>query len=225
LLILLLTKLFYSNGNVALDSVSFTIKAGQKIGICGRTGSGKSSLISTLLRLWDPKRGDIFVDNIPITSVPRRTVRDKFICLPQDALVFPRSFQFNLDPESRVSNPADFKYALEAVGLMELVESRGGVEADVGQLSQGQQQLLALARAIIRKKILKGKCILILDEATSNLDRATEEAVREAISKEFKDNTVISVAHRIDMVKDADLIIVLENGKVAKIGTPEDVLH
>lgn len=121
-------------------------------------------------------------------------------------------------------NSEDLKYALNAVGLMELVESRGGIEADIGQLSQGQQQLLALARTIIRKKILNGKCILILDEATSNLDSATEEVVRDVIAAEFKENTIISVAHRLDTIKDADLIIVLENGVIAKMGSPKEVL-
>ena len=207
-----------------MNSISFAVNAGQKIGICGRTGSGKSTVISTLLRLLDPKEGNILIDNISITSIPRKTVREKLICLPQDALLFPRSFQFNLDPESRVMNSEDLKYALNAVGLMELVESRGGIEADIGQLSQGQQQLLALARAIIRKKILNGKCILTLDEATSNLDSATEEVVRDVIAAEFKENTVISVAHRLDTIKDADLIIVLENGVIAKMGSPKEVL-
>lgn len=121
-------------------------------------------------------------------------------------------------------NSEDLKYALNAVGHMELVESRGGIEADIGQLSQGQQQLLALARTIIRKKILNGKCILILDEATSNLDSATEEVVRDVIAAEFKENTIISVAHRLDTIKDADLIIVLENGVIAKMGSPKEVL-
>jgi ABC-type multidrug transport system fused ATPase/permease subunit len=212
------------DGTVALDSISFEVKAGQKVGICGRTGCGKSTFISVLLHLLVPQEGTLLIDNLPVTKISRTTARDRFICLPQDALTFPRSFQFNLDPEYRVTDELEFTNALKAVDLMELVTSRGGLQADIGQLSHGQQQLLALARAIVRKRILGGKCILVLDEATSNLDSATEEVMRKVIAEQFKENTVISVAHRLDTIKDADLILVFEQGQILKTGPPDDVL-
>jgi len=194
------------------------------VGICGRTGSGKSTLVSTLLRILDLQEGSILIDELPLDKIARKTIRDRLICLPQDALVFPRSFRFNLDPESRLNQEADLTDALRAVGLQELVMSRGGLEADMGELSHGQRQLLALARAVLRKKILNNRCILVLDEATSNLDIATEEIVRKVIHEEFKENTVISVAHRLDTVRDADMIVVLEKGKISKSGPPSLVL-
>jgi len=200
------------------------IKPSQKVGICGRTGSGKSTLVSTLLRILDLQEGSILIDELPLDKIARKTIRDRLICLPQDALVFPRSFRFNLDPESRLNQEADLTDALRAVGLQELVMSRGGLEADMGELSHGQRQLLALARAVLRKKILNNRCILVLDEATSNLDIATEEIVRKVIHEEFKENTVISVAHRLDTVRDADMIVVLEKGKISKSGPPSLVL-
>jgi ATP-binding cassette subfamily C (CFTR/MRP) protein 1 len=160
---------------------------------------------------------------LPITKFSRKAVRERLICLPQDPLLFPGSFRFNLDPEARVSSEDDFFDALDAVGLKDVVDSKGGLHADIGQLSHGQQQLLGLARAIIRKGICKGKCMLVLDEATSNLDSVTEETVRKVIDAEFKENTVISVAHRLDTVRDADQVIMLEQGAIAKIGRPEEL--
>jgi ATP-binding cassette subfamily C (CFTR/MRP) protein 1 len=152
-------------------------------------------------------------------------VRDRLICLPQDALVFPGSFRFNLDPEDRVTDADSMVDVLKRVNLWTLVEGRGGLEHDLKpeSLSHGEQQLLALARAILRKQVAKGKCILVLDEATSNLDEATEVIVQKVINEEFKDNTVITVAHRLDTIKDADQVLMLERGEVVRVGTPSEV--
>jgi ATP-binding cassette, subfamily C (CFTR/MRP), member 1 len=115
--------------------------------------------------------------------------------------------------------------ALKSVGLWALVERRGGLETDLKpeSLSHGEQQLLALARAILRKQIAKGNCILVLDEATSNLDSATEAVVQKVIHEDFRDNTVITVAHRLNTIKDADLVLMLERGEVVQMGTPDEV--
>ena len=94
----------------------------------------------------------------------------------------------------------------------------------VDSLSHGEQQLLALARAIIRKQLASNYCILVLDEATSNLDRGTETLIQEVINEEFKDNTVITVAHRLDTVRESDYIVLLEKGEVVKVGPPAEVL-
>jgi ABC-type multidrug transport system fused ATPase/permease subunit len=148
------------------------------------------------------------------------------ICLPQDALVFPGTFRFNLDPTSKVSEDNVLTKILERVGLWTMVEKRGGLMADlkVDSLSHGEQQLLALARAIIRKQLASNYCILVLDEATSNLDRGTETLIQEVINEEFKDNTVITVAHRLDTVRESDYIVLLEKGEVVKVGPPAEVL-
>jgi ABC-type multidrug transport system fused ATPase/permease subunit len=115
--------------------------------------------------------------------------------------------------------------ALESVGLWALVDRRGGLKTELKpeSLSHGEQQLLALARAILRKQIAKGNCILVLDEATSNLDAATEAVVQKVIHEDFRDNTVITVAHRLNTIKDADLVLMLERGEIVQIGTPAEI--
>jgi ATP-binding cassette subfamily C (CFTR/MRP) protein 1 len=174
----------------------------------------------------DPSAGSILIDGINISQIPRDIVRERLICLPQDAFILPGTFGFNLDPTNRVSNDAILIEVLERVGLRALVERRGGLTAllETDSLSHGEQQLLALARAIVRKHVAGGRCILILDEATSNLDSATEAIVQDVIKKDFKENTVITVAHRLDTVREVDLIVMLDKGEITKIGPPEKVL-
>lgn len=178
------------------------------------------------MRLIDPDSGTITIDGINCTNIPRNTIRSRLICLPQDALIFPGSFRFNLVPDFRITDASIIISALKRVNLFSLVEERGGIDAEVtpDALSHGEQQLLALARAILRKDMAKGRCILVLDEATSNLDAATEEIIKAIIDEEFRDNTVIVVAHRLETVTDVDVVLMLESGKVVKIGAPDDVL-
>lgn len=188
--------------------------------------SGKSTLLSSLLRLIDPSSGSIFIDGLDIGKIPRNTVRDRLICLPQDALVFPGTFRFNLDPHAKVTDDNLIITVLTRVRLMPLVERRGGINADLKpeSLSHGEQQLLALARAILRKQAAGGKSILVLDEATSNLDPETEKLIQIVVNEEFGENTVLTVAHRLDTVREADFIVMLEKGEVLKVGTPAEVL-
>lgn len=218
----------YRDETAALTDVSFDIKSGKKFGICGRSGSGKSTLISTLLRIEDPTAGAIKIDNVKLNGLTRSTVRERIICLPQDAMLFPRSFQFNLDPGGDVpeEDAKTFEYALKLAGLWDLVEKRGGLlgEVEPQSLSHGEKQLLALARAVIRRKLNNGQCILVLDEATSSLDDDTQAKFQEIIETEFKSNTVISVAHRLETLKNADEILVLDKGRLTKIGPPAEVL-
>ncbi|TLD36942.1 P-loop containing nucleoside triphosphate hydrolase protein [Venturia nashicola] len=217
----------YADGTIALQNVSFHIPAGQKFAIVGRTGSGKSTLLSSLLRLIDPDTGSITIDNLPLSSIPRSTVRDRLICLPQDALVFPGTIAFNLDPENRCGPhaPQMMQAALQSVNLVPLIESRGGLTADLkpDSLSHGEQQLLALSRAILRKRVHNGNCILVLDEATSNLDAVAEGVVQKVVKEEFRWNTVITVAHRLDTIRDSDMVLMLDKGGVFMVGTPGEV--
>lgn len=173
----------------------------------------------------DPTEGSIVIDGIDIARVDRDKVRDRLICLPQDALVFPGSFKFNLDPEDRIPDADAMTKVLKRVNLWSLVEGRGGLDQDLKpeSLSHGEQQLLALARAILRKQVAKGKCILVLDEATSNLDEASEVIVQSVIKEEFADNTVITVAHRLKTIQEADQVLMLERGRVVKVGTPKEI--
>lgn len=216
----------YDDGTKALKGVSFNITAGQKVGIAGRTGSGKSTLLSCLLRLVDPSAGTITIDDIPIHSVSRNLLRTRLICLPQDALLFTNTFRFNLNPLAHPLSSEEITSALQLVGLSDLVSSRGGLDAEMApdSLSAGEQQILAIARAVLRRRAAKGKCVLVLDEATSNIDAHTQDVIQKVIDTEFQGHTVITVAHRLETIKDSDVVIVLDKGEISKIGKPQDVL-
>jgi ATP-binding cassette subfamily C (CFTR/MRP) protein 1 len=196
------------------------------LGNSNKGNSGKSTLLSCFLRLIDPNNGSITVDGINIANVPRNIVRDKLICLPQDALIFVGTFRLNIDPQRHVTNDEDIIEVLKLVGLWSLVEGRGGLSAELQPdgLSHGEQQLLAIARAVLRKRVVNSRCILILDEATSNVDAATQEVVQSVIDTEFKYNTVITVAHRLETISNSDIIIRLSKGKISKMGSPSEVL-
>jgi ATP-binding cassette subfamily C (CFTR/MRP) protein 1 len=178
------------------------------------------------LRLIDLSDGQIVIDGINIARMKRNRVRNRIICLPQDPLIFPGTFRFNIDPANTMPDDTVFIGILKTVNLWSLIEKRGGLEAElkVDGLSHGEQQLLVLARALLRKRVASGRCILVLDEATSNLDQATEVIIQKIIDEEFKDNTVITVAHRLETVAKVDEILVLEKGVVIKQGPPSEVL-
>lgn len=154
-------------------------------------------------------------------------MRSRLSCLPQDPLLFPGTILLNLNPDGRKISTIEAESILEKVQLSNLVENRGGLDATImpESLSHGEQQLLALGRAILRKRSLNGeRCILILDEATSNLDAVSETTFQQVIREEFQNDTVISVAHRLETLKDCDSIMVLDKGKVVTIGAPIDVI-
>ncbi|KAJ4131432.1 hypothetical protein NW768_005618 [Fusarium equiseti] len=206
----------------ALDAVSLEIKPGEKIGICGRTGSGKSSLFLALLRLLDPSSGSITIDGISLSSLQRDTIRGRLITLTQDQFVLPGTVRHNVDPRD-VYSEVEINAALRLVGLSDAVEQHGGLDAsfDEDTLSHGQKQLFFLARAVLRKH--DGN-IVLLDEATSSVDHKTEEAIKAIIEDEFKEHTVVSITHRLDTIIDFDRVIVMEKGCVVEIGKPKDLL-
>jgi ATP-binding cassette, subfamily C (CFTR/MRP), member 1 len=184
-------------------------------------------LLSSLLRLIELTDGTITIDGVDISKVPKSIVRNRLICLPQDPLLLPGTIRFNLDPEQRfAANDAALAEALRLVNMLALVDARGGLDGELQSqsLSHGERQLLALARAILRKRRAGGRCILVLDEATSNLDDATERVVEKVIAEEFRGHTVISVAHRLQTVRDADAVLVLEKGEVVKVGPFSEVV-
>ncbi|KAF4969630.1 hypothetical protein FSARC_3209 [Fusarium sarcochroum] len=214
------------NGNgdtvKALDAVSLAIKAGEKVGICGRTGSGKSSLFLALLRLLDPSSGSITIDDISLASLPRETIRSRLITLTQDQFVLPGTIRQNVDPLG-VCSESDINATYRLVGLSDAIEQHGGLDASFNEdaLSHGQKQLFFLARAVLRKR--DGKVVL-LDEATSSVDQKTEETIRGVIENEFKEHTVVSITHRLNTIINFDRVIVMEKGCVVEIGEPKSLL-
>lgn len=223
--------------HLALNDISFTAQAGQKVGICGRTGrqvhtsfidrlrngaltrhSGKSTLLSVLLRLVNPSGGKITIDGIDISDIPRNTVCDRLICVPQHSVLLPISLRLNLDPWTN-SATADIQSVLEELQIWSLVPARGGLDAQVnpGTYSQGEKQLLALGLAILRNRNLQSRSILILDEATSNMDNANALLVKSIIGREFKLSTVLTVAHKLETLEQCDMILELKEGRITQV--------
>lgn len=207
----------------ALNSLSCTIPAGKRVGIIGRTGSGKSSLILALGRLLEPSSGHTEIDGLNTSTISLESLRSALTVVPQEPVLFSGPLRDTLDP-FRNSSDDDIMASLKRVELDIFVRSLpGGLNYTVleggANFSSGQRQLLCLARALLRDSH-----IIILDEATANIDVETDFAIQRTIRREFSGATVIVVAHRLGTVIDSDLIMVLERGRIAEFGAPEDLL-
>jgi len=168
--------------------------------------------------------GSIVIDDVDIATVPRETIRERLVSLPQDSLVLNGSVRLNVDPEERSTEEA-VATALDRVGLGDLAQSRG-IMADITatSLSRGQQQLLALARAVVKKQAC-GSTILLLDEATSNVDAETDAVLQRVLREDFSGCTRVAVAHRIDTIMDSDVVVVMDSGRIVEVGAPADLLR
>lgn len=214
---------FYENTTSGVHEFNLNVEPGQTIGICGRTGSGKSSIIATLLRLVEIDSGSISIDGVDIATLPRRTIRERLLVATQNPLIVPASLRVNVDPEEN-STDDQICSTLARVGLGALVERLGGLDKNVNadDLSRGEQLLLSLARLVLSKKRNEG--ILLLDEATSNLDSAAEGVVQAVLKEDFKNYTKIIVAHHLHTILDADIMVVMEQGRLVEAGRPETLL-
>lgn len=183
------------DSRLVLDDISFEILAGQRIGICGRTGSGKSSLLLTFLRLLELSSGSITIDGLDIANIPLQRLRSSITTVAQDPLLLPISIRKNLDLHGTATDESII-VALRKVCLWDMISERGGLDAILlkDSVSQGQLQLIALARALLQTTM-----ILLLDEATSNLDSATDQIMQKVIQDEFRSCTVIAIAHRVSL--------------------------
>lgn len=213
-------SLKYTNNFYALNKASFEVKPGEKVGIVGRTGAGKSSLISALFRLFDYE-GAIIIDGVDTKTIPLQTLRSKIAIIPQDPVIFLGSLRKNLDPFGEFSDE-DLWKALDEVGLKKLFFD-SGLECPVSEggsnFSVGERQLLCLVRTILRKAK-----IIVMDEATSNVDWKTDEMIQSTVRKKFEGCTVLTIAHRLKTVLDSDKIMVMEGGCVVEFGRPEELL-
>eukprot|EP00937_MAST-01D_sp_MAST-1D-sp2_P002959 g2959.t1 len=209
---------------LALRGVSCSIHAGANVGIIGRTGSGKSTLVKALLRLVDPAAGSVTLDGVDTGTVPLHVLRQRVSVLCQSPVLFSGPLRFNLDPLG-LWQDAELLGALEKVRLRRKVLSLGGgLDAEVaeagGNFSVGERQLLCMARALLpRNKVL------LLDEATANVDAANDALIQATVRAEFKESTVLMVAHRLDTIIDCDRVLVLDKGRVAEFGVPARLLE
>lgn len=213
-----------------ISKFSLSIKPGEKVAIVGRTGSGKSSLVLTLFRMIELSGGSITIDSHPLHRIPRQTIRSRLIGLPQDAYLLPGSVRLNADP-LRQSNDKAIMQALKDVQLWDIVVGKGDenkyvhpldVEVEDLHFSHGQRQLFCFARALLRKE--KGN-IVVLDEATSNLDHASDSHVQKLLRSKFASHTVIVVAHKLDTVLDFDKVVVMNQGQLVEYGEPYKLLE
>ncbi|KAB8238859.1 putative ABC multidrug transporter [Aspergillus alliaceus] len=210
----------YRASEPVISDVSLSIQAGEKVGICGRTGSGKTSLIMSVFRMVELSSGSIRIDDIDISKVPRQEVRSRINGVAQSPLLIRGSIRENIDPTGHHTDKAIME-ALRTVQLSSKVEENGGLNTEVDELflSHGQKQLFCLARAILRQ----GN-ILVLDEATSSVDTVTDEIMQRIIREKFSNHTIITVAHKLETILDYDKVIVLDTGRIIESGSPYTLL-
>ncbi|KZT66167.1 hypothetical protein DAEQUDRAFT_813713 [Daedalea quercina L-15889] len=246
-----------------LKNVSFSLKAGERVGLLGRTGSGKSTLAMSILRFADPTSGRIVIDGIDISTIGLYDLRSRITFIPQDATLFSGTLRDNLDPfhehedsecldvllrvqmitDSQLASQRTSRTTSRAASIHEGHEGREGTIASVSttatetdakttvsldtqvspggsNFSQGQKQLIAMARALLRRS-----SIIVLDEATSSIDFATDAKIQATIREEFNDSMLLTVAHRLRTVIDYDRLIVLDKGELAEFDTPLNLIQ
>jgi len=208
----------FANTTQGVHDISFSVKAGQMIAIVGPTGAGKTTLINLLQRVHEPQQGSILIDGTDIRTVTRKSLRHSIATVFQDAGLLNRSIQENIQLGREDASEEEILKAAEAAAATDFIESRlSGIATMVGErgnrLSGGERQRIAIARAI-----LKNAPILVLDEATSALDVETEARVKAAIDRLRKDRTTFIIAHRLSTVREADIVLFLDHGRIIEMG-------
>jgi len=219
-----LTFRYQPDGPPALRDVSFEIAAGETVALVGRTGAGKSTLLSLLPRLYDPPEGTLRADGVDVRRLPLATLRGAIAVVPQETFLFSQTIHENIALGRPDASRDEVAEAAELAGLGEdLAGFPRGLDTLVGErgitLSGGQKQRVALARALIRRAP-----ILLLDDCLSAVDTQTEERILHNLRRVFQDRTVFLVSHRISAVRDADLILVLDEGRVVERGTHRELV-
>ncbi|XP_072376851.1 ATP-binding cassette subfamily C member 4-like isoform X2 [Diabrotica undecimpunctata] len=211
-------SLTYNKTDHILKNVSFEVNSNEKVGIIGRTGAGKSSLISTIFRLYQI-HGKILVDKVDIKTLPLKTLRKNIAIIPQDPVLFSGTIRSNLDPFNKF-NDEELWNAIGKANLKGFItELDSKIMASSSSLSLGQKQMFCVARAI-----LSNAKIIVLDEATANMDNETQTLVNKSIKDNFSACTVLTIAHRLENIVDSDKILVMDRGEVIEYDNPEQLL-
>ena len=214
----------YDGKKDVLKDISFTAKPGETVAFVGHTGSGKSSIINLLMRFYEFERGDILIDGISIKEYSREELREKMGLVLQDPFLFYGTVKDNIRLHNDSMTDEKVKEAAEFVRAHHFIEKlEDGYEHRVVErgstFSSGQRQLIAFARTIATNPK-----ILVLDEATANIDTETEEEIQAALAKMRKGRTTIAIAHRLSTIQDADLILVLHQGNIVERGSHQELL-
>lgn len=228
---------YASDLDPVLKGVSFSVEPNERVGVVGRTGAGKSSLTLALFRFLEARRGAVYIDGLDIGTIKLHDLRSRLAIIPQDPVLFSGTVRSNIDP----FNQHDDKELREALERVHLVSSSSDEQENAddedanknpfeslattvseggSNLSQGQRQLLCLARAIVARPK-----IMILDEATSAVDKATDALIQRSVREEFSSSTLIVIAHRLSTIADFDRILVLGEGRAVEFGTPRELFE
>ena len=215
----------YKGDDFVLKKLNFVANKGETVALVGHTGSGKSSIMNLLFRFYDPTKGKILIDGIDITSLPRQTIRNHMGIVLQDPYLFSGTIETNVSLNDPRISREKVEAALEAVGGERVLKNlEKGLDEPViekgSTLSSGQRQLVSFARALAFDP-----AILILDEATSNIDTETEEIIQHAMDVLKKGRTTFIIAHRLSTIKNADRILVLDRGEIVESGTHDELLQ
>ena len=207
---------------IVLKKINFHIQPGEKVGVCGRTGSGKSTICLCLFRILEATEGQIFIDNVDIGTIGLDLLRSNLTIIPQDPCLLEGTLKYNIDPFNKNKNEdiiqilkdIGFEYTEPDDKIMDKMIEQGG-----SNLSVGQKQLVCIARALLRKTK-----IVVMDEATANIDMNTEQIIQKALNLVLENSTVITVAHRIKTIINYDKILVLDAGEVKEFDSPSNLL-
>ena len=224
---------YSEDSDLVLKDIDLNVRQGEKVGVCGRTGSGKSSMLASLFHLLEFRSGQVHIDGVDIATVPRETLRAKLNVIPQEPWwVSTETVRFNMNPwnatNAEFDTPPERRErdmtcisALSRCQIWRVIQEKGGLDAVMTPdfLSHGQRQLFCLARAMMRRSKL-----VVLDEVSASVDVKTDELMQRIIREHFEDCTVIAVAHRLNTIDDSDRVVVLSQGMVVEVGEPKMLL-
>ena len=202
-----------------LKGLSLTVPAGEKVGIVGRTGAGKSSLLVSLFRLVEVDSGTIMIDGVDIRGLGLNTLRSRLAIVPQDPVLFTGTVRYNMDPFDQYTD-AQIWSALATVSMRGKISSLDSKVTENGSnMSLGERQLMCMGRAILRNAK-----ILVLDEATAAIDMATDEVIQQALRDKCHGRTILTIAHRLNTILDYDKVCVLGEGTVLEYDSPQSLV-